>query len=200
MKIVVLTTSYPRYEGDPAGNFVADAVEQLRGRGVEVEVVSPTSFQHFGIAYGSGVLGNLKRAPWKLALVPAMMASFARAARRASRDADLVHAHWLPSGAVALATGRPFVVQLWGTDVELARRTRGFAQRVLSRARLVVCASNALADAARELGARRGARDPERGRAARARWASRPSRRRCCSSGGSRPRRASSSSCRPPRA
>ena len=34
MKIVVLTTSYPRYEGDPAGNFVADAVEQLRARGV----------------------------------------------------------------------------------------------------------------------------------------------------------------------
>ena len=98
-----------------------------------------------------------------------MMASFARAARRAARDADLVHAHWLPSGAVALATGRPFVVQLWGTDVELARRARVFAQRVLSRARLVVCASNALADAARELGAGRGARDPERGRAARAR-------------------------------
>ena len=153
MKIVVLTTSYPRYDGDPAGNFVADAVEQLRARGVEVEVVSPATFRHFGIAYGSGVLGNLKRAPWKLALVPAMMASFARAARRASRDADLVHAHWLPSGAVALATGRPFVVQLWGTDVELARRARVFARRVLSRARLVVCASNALADAAHELGA-----------------------------------------------
>jgi glycosyltransferase involved in cell wall biosynthesis len=153
MKVVVLTTSYPRYEGDPAGNFVADAVEQLRGRGVEVEVVSPASFRHFGIAYGSGVMGNLKRSPWKAALVPAMLGSFARAARRASSDADLVHAHWLPSGAVALATGKPFVVQLWGTDVELARRMRGVARRVLSRARLTICASNALANAARELGA-----------------------------------------------
>ena len=154
MKVVVLTTSYPRYEGDPAGNFVADAVEQLRGRGLEVEVVSPASFRHFGIAYGSGVMGNLKRAPWKAALVPAMLGSFAQAAHRAARDADLVHAHWLPSGAVALATGKPFVVQLWGTDVELARRMRGLARRVLSRARLTICASNALADAARELGAR----------------------------------------------
>jgi glycosyltransferase involved in cell wall biosynthesis len=153
MKIVVLTTSYPRYEGDPAGNFVADAVKQLRARGLEVVVVSPASFRHFGIAYGSGVMGNLKRAPWKLALVPAMMASFSRAARRAARGADLVHAHWLPSGAVALATGKPFVVQLWGTDVELARRARQFARRVLSRARLTICASNALAEAARELGA-----------------------------------------------
>jgi glycosyltransferase involved in cell wall biosynthesis len=154
MKVVVLTTSYPRYEGDPAGNFVADAVEQLRERGVEVEVVSPASFRHFGIAYGSGVMGNLKRSPWKAALLPAMLGSFAQAARRAARDADLVHAHWLPSGAVALATGKPFVVQLWGTDVELARRMRGLARRVLSRARLTICASNALGEAARELGTR----------------------------------------------
>jgi glycosyltransferase involved in cell wall biosynthesis len=153
MKVVVLTTSYPRYEGDPAGNFVADAVEQLRERGVEVEVVSPATFRHFGIAYGSGVMGNLKRSPWKAALVPAMLGSFAQAAHRASRDADLVHAHWLPSGAVALATGKPFVVQLWGTDVELARRMRGAARRVLARARLTICASNALAESARELGA-----------------------------------------------
>ena len=154
MKIAVLTTSYPRYEGDPAGSFVADAVEQLRARGVEVDVVSPASFRHFGIAYGAGVMGNLRRSPWKGALVPAMLGSFARAARRAAGDADLVHAHWLPAGAVALTTGKPFVVQLWGTDVELARRARPLARRVLSRARLVVCASTALAEAARELGAR----------------------------------------------
>jgi glycosyltransferase involved in cell wall biosynthesis len=155
VKIVVLTTSYPRHEGDPAGNFVKDGVEQLRARGVEVDVVSPASFRHFGIAYGSGVMGNLRAAPWKAALLPAFLGSFAQAARQAARDADLVHAHWLPSGAVALTTGKPFVVQLWGTDVELARRFRGFARRVLSRARLTICASNALADSARELGARK---------------------------------------------
>jgi glycosyltransferase involved in cell wall biosynthesis len=154
MKVVVLTTSYPRYEGDPAGNFVADAVERVRERGVDVEVVSPTSFRHFGIAYGDGVVGNLRRRPWLAALLPAMLGSFALAARRAARDADLVHAHWLPVGAVALATGKPFVVQLWGTDVELAQRARPLARRVLRRARLVICASNSLADAARELGAR----------------------------------------------
>jgi len=83
-----------------------------------------------------------------------MLGSFSLAARRASRDADLVHAHWLPAGAVALTTGKPFVVQLWGTDVELARRATPVARTVLRRARLVICASNALADSARELGAR----------------------------------------------
>jgi glycosyltransferase involved in cell wall biosynthesis len=154
MKVAVLTTSYPREPGDPAGNFVADAVERVRRRGVEVEVVSPASFRHFGIAYGAGVVGNLRREPWRAALLPAMLGSFSLAARRASRDADLVHAHWLPAGAVALTTGKPFVVQLWGTDVELARRAQSLARRVLRRARLVICASNALADSARELGAR----------------------------------------------
>ena len=154
MKVAVLTTSYPRHEGDPAGTFVGDAVERLRERGLEVAVVSPASFRHFGIAYGAGVMGNLRREPWKAVLLPAFLVSFARAARRAARDADLVHAHWLPSGAVALTTGKPFVVQLWGTDVELARRAPALARRVLSRARLAICASHALADAARELGAR----------------------------------------------
>ena len=153
MKVVVLTTSYPRHAEDTAGRFVADAVERVRAAGVEIEVVSPAAFRHFGIAYGHGVMGNLRRRPWRLAAVPPFLVNFARVARRASREADLVHAHWLPSGAVAIATGKPFVVQLWGSDVELARRAPRLARRVLRRARAVICPSNALAEEARALGA-----------------------------------------------
>jgi glycosyltransferase involved in cell wall biosynthesis len=154
LKVVVLTTSFPRHARDTAGRFVADAVERVRAAGVDVEVVSPAEFRHFGIAYGAGVMGNLRREPWRWALVPGFLASFARAARRAARDADLVHAHWLPSGAAALATGKPFVVQLWGSDVELARRAPRVARAVLRRARAAVCPSNALAEDAGRLGAR----------------------------------------------
>lgn len=154
MRVVVLTTSYPRFAEDAAGRFVADAVEHARERGIDIEVVAPTSFRHFGIAYGSGVLGNLRAAPWKALLLPAMAAAFVRAARRTARDADLVHAHWLPAGAVGLATRKPVIVQLWGTDVELARRVPGLARGVLRRARLVVCGSTALAAEAEALGAR----------------------------------------------
>ena len=154
MKVVVLTTSYPRWEGDPAGTFVAAGVAGLRAAGVDVDVVSPASFRHFGIAYGHGIAGNLRRSPWKVVLLPAFLVAYARAARRAARGADLVHAHWLPSGLAALATGKPFVVQLWGTDVELARRAPALFRPVLRRARLAICASSALAAAARELGAR----------------------------------------------
>ena len=153
MKVTVLTTSYPRTREDVAGRFVADAVEHVRRRGVEVEVVSPLVFRHYGIAYGSGIAGNLRRRPARVLLVPLMLRGLRRAARRASRDADLVHAHWLPLGGIAMRLGRPFVVQLWGTDVELGRRAPWHARRILRRARLTLCASNALADAARELGA-----------------------------------------------
>src|SRR5580765_166152 len=114
MKVVVLTTSYPRDPGDSAGRFVADAVRAVESRGVTVEVVSPMSFRHFGLAYGGGIVQNLRRQPWRLLLVPAFMAAYVRAARRAAADADVVHAHWLPSAVAARATGKPFVVQLWG--------------------------------------------------------------------------------------
>ena len=142
MKVTVLTTSYPRHAGDPAGVFVARLVEAARARGVEVEVVSPASFRHFGLAYGHGIVGNLRAAPWKGLLIPAFLVSFALAARRAARGADLVHAHWLPSALAGLATRRPLVVQPWGSDVALAP---WLARLVLPRARLVIGASPFLA-------------------------------------------------------
>jgi glycosyltransferase involved in cell wall biosynthesis len=154
VRVVVLTTSYPRTEDDVAGAFVRDAVEALRAEGVQVEVVSPASFRHFGIAYGAGVMGNLRRRPWLALAVPLFFVAYARAARHAARDADLVHAHWLPSALPALAARRPFLLQLWGTDVELARRARRLARPLVRRARLVVAASTALGEAARDLGAR----------------------------------------------
>jgi glycosyltransferase involved in cell wall biosynthesis len=153
VRVLVLTTSYPRDADDVAGAFVRDGVEALRAAGVDVDVVSPATFRHYGIAYGDGIVNNLRRAPWKLLALPLFLASFSLAARRASRDADVVYAHWLPSALPALATRRPIVLQFWGSDVALARRLRPLARRLTRRARIVVCASTALADDARALGA-----------------------------------------------
>src|SRR5262249_55319608 len=87
-------------------------------------------------------------------LVPGSLGAYARAARRAARGADLVHAHWIPSAVPALATGRPYVLQVWGTDVELARRAQPAVRPLLRRARLVIAASSFLAGEADALGAR----------------------------------------------
>jgi glycosyltransferase involved in cell wall biosynthesis len=153
MKVLVLTTSYPRYEGDSTVNFLGEAVACLRERGLDVDVVSPLDFRHYGIAYGSGIPGNLRRRPWLAAMLPAMLMNFWNAARRRTDGADLVHAHWLPTGLVASRLDKPFVLQLWGTDVELARKSPSLARWIVRRARLVICPSNALAESARELGA-----------------------------------------------
>src|SRR5262245_56804365 len=98
MRECVLTTSHPRSAGDVAGRFVADTVEHLRAAGHEVDVVSPASFRDFGIAYGDGIVQNLRARPWLWLVVPVFLASFSLAARRAARGADVVHAHWIPSG------------------------------------------------------------------------------------------------------
>jgi 2-deoxystreptamine N-acetyl-D-glucosaminyltransferase/2-deoxystreptamine glucosyltransferase len=153
VKVAVLTTSFPRHPGDPAGHFVGAAVGRLEAAGVEVAVASPASFRHYGIAYGHGVVGNLRRRPWLAAALPLFLAGFRRAAARAARDADLVHAHWLPAGWIARGLGRPYVVQVWGTDLELARRAPGLLRRVLRDARAVVAASSWLAEEARAIGA-----------------------------------------------
>jgi glycosyltransferase involved in cell wall biosynthesis len=154
VKALVLTTSYPRDADDVAGAFVRAGVEALREAGVELAVVSPADVPHFGIAYGDGIVNNLRRAPWKALALPPFLFSLARAARRAARDVDVVHAHWLPTALAARATGKPLVLQLWGSDVALARHVRPAAGRLVRGARVVICASSALAEDARALGAR----------------------------------------------
>jgi glycosyltransferase involved in cell wall biosynthesis len=154
LKVAVLTTSYPRDAFDAAGVFIRDGVDDLRARGVEIEVVSPATFRHFGIAYGAGIAGNLRRSPGKALLVPAFFVEYSRAARRAAADVDLVHAHWLPSGLAARATGKPYLVHMHGTDDELARRAPALFRPVVRAARTVLCVSESLTETARRLGAR----------------------------------------------
>jgi glycosyltransferase involved in cell wall biosynthesis len=153
LRVVVLTTSYPRTSDDPSGRFVADAVEHARALGHDVKVVSPAGFRAFGLAYGHGIVGNLRARPWLILLVPFFLLAFRRAAMRAAVDADLVHAHWLPSGAVAATLRRPYVVQVWGTDVALAQRMPWLWRPVVRRARLAIAPSRALAEEVGTLGA-----------------------------------------------
>lgn len=155
MRVLVLTTSYPRHRGEPAGRFVADSVEQARASGLDVRVVSPANFRHFGLAYGHGVVGNLRARPWLAFVIPFFLLAFRRAAARLADDVDVVHAHWLVSGAIAGTLRKPFVVQVWGTDVELAQRVPWLVGWIFRRARVTVAASPFLAAKAEALGARR---------------------------------------------
>jgi glycosyltransferase involved in cell wall biosynthesis len=157
VRVVVLTTSWPREEREFAGRFIADAVERLRERGVEVDVLSPGhGFRDFGLAYGDGMAVNLRRRPWA---APLMLWSMARAVRRAARDADLVHAHWLLTALVARFGRKPFVVTLHGSirfeglsDVGLAQRRPWLVRWLLRPAAAVICVSETIAAAVRSAG------------------------------------------------
>ena len=92
--------------------------------------------------------------PWRALYVPSLLLSFRRSASRAARDADLVHAHWLGAGAVAATVGKPYVLQVHGTDLVLGLRFPRLARPILRRAAVVVAGSQALAADARALGAR----------------------------------------------
>jgi glycosyltransferase involved in cell wall biosynthesis len=126
----------------------------LRDRGLEVEVVSPADFRHHGLARPPGIPANVLHRPWRALFVPSLLVSFRRAASRAARAADLVHAHWLGAGAVAVTLGRPYVLQVHGTDLVLGLRFPWLARPILRRAAVVVAGSEALAADARTLGAR----------------------------------------------
>ncbi|HEY7560870.1 MAG TPA: glycosyltransferase [Gaiellaceae bacterium] len=160
MKVTVFTTSYPRGPDDFAGRFVSGLVERVRERGVDVDVVAPGDYSTYGLSSdGGGIVRAAKRRPWA---APPMLASMARTLRAAARDADLVHAHWLAGGAVALLAGKPFVVTLHGTisggaldDFELLRKASRPARLVLDRARAVICVSEALTEAALAAGVTR---------------------------------------------
>jgi glycosyltransferase involved in cell wall biosynthesis len=156
-RVVHLTTSYPRHEGDFAGRFVADLVRGLADH-VDVSVLAPGGYRDFGLAYGRGLVGNLRRRPW---LAPLLAVSMILAVRRATRRCDLVHAHWLAAGAICVLARRRFVLTLHGSgtagrfaDLELARRHPRLFGFVVRRAEVVIGVSEALAEAARRCGAR----------------------------------------------
>jgi glycosyltransferase involved in cell wall biosynthesis len=99
---------------------------------------------------------NLRRRPWA---APLLLFSMWRALRRAARDADVVHAHWLLTAAAARFGGKPFVVTLHGSgsagrfsDVELARRRPRLVRALLRPAAAVICVSETVADAVRAAG------------------------------------------------
>jgi glycosyltransferase involved in cell wall biosynthesis len=158
MKVAVFTTSYPRHEGDLAGRFVYDLVRRLREHEVEIEVVGPGAYRDYGLtgSESAGLVASVRRKPW---LGPPLAASMIRTLRRVARDADLVHANWLAGAKIARFSGRPFVVTLHGSgtagrfsDLALAERSPGLVRRLLRPTRAVICCSQALAAAMREIG------------------------------------------------
>jgi glycosyltransferase involved in cell wall biosynthesis len=144
MRVGLLTTSYPRFDGDVAGCFVRGFARALVELGHEVEVLCPEPDAEArrprdrGIAvvevpyarpraaqrtfYGSGAPENVHAAPWLALGVPAFAVALDRAVAARVRRWDALVSHWgLPSGLVAArhAGGRPHLAVFHSADVHL---------------------------------------------------------------------------------
>ena len=143
LKVLFLTSSYPRSGDDTASVFLRYLAEHLADEGLDVHVLAPADgkgetiieakvtvhrFQYFPtglqkLAYGSGILPNLKRTPRLWLHVPLFVMAMAVKMCRllATRRIDVIHAHWLlPQGLVGLMGaclfGVPLVVSAHGSD------------------------------------------------------------------------------------
>ena len=121
MRIAVVTTSWPRFEGDPSGHFVEAEVRALAqcGEGHEVVVIAAD-----GAAFGwPGLAARVRASPVRLVGAAAWVAR-ARA-QVANGKFDKVIAHWAVPSAwpIAMAAGPTLEVVSHGGDVRLLART-----------------------------------------------------------------------------
>lgn len=148
--LLVLTSTYPRWAGDPEPGFVHELARRMTVRfhvivlgphapgakvvevADDVEVIryryAPERWET--LVNDGGIVTNLRRRKWKLLLVPSFVLAQAWRAMRLvyTRDVAVIHAHWLiPQGLIAAVLqhlpGRkvPFVVTSHGADLYALR-------------------------------------------------------------------------------
>jgi glycosyltransferase involved in cell wall biosynthesis len=122
MRIGVVTTSYPRFAGDPAGSFVAAHVQAMRALGHDVDVVGAHEIKSSLFA-GAGAPEALERGRGYLRGA-GFTARLASAIVRRARDWDLIVAHWLVPALAALPARKPLLAIAHGGDVHTLRRLR----------------------------------------------------------------------------
>jgi glycosyltransferase involved in cell wall biosynthesis len=152
VRVLTVTSSYPKFPSDTTAPFIESIVGELARRGHRLTVVLParddlapasiegvrfrpyryapsSALQVFG--YAESLRADVAVRKAALGVMPLALASGVRAlsAEMRSDTYDVVHAHWVvPSGAMASfalsSSGPPLVVSLHGSDVFLSETSR----------------------------------------------------------------------------
>jgi len=154
-RLVVLASTYPRWDGDHEPGFVHALARSLTDRfdvvaivphapgALRREVLDGVTVVRYRYALepletlvnDGGIAANLKRSRWKWLLLPAFIVMQWWEARRWLTEDTVVHAHWLiPQGLVACALRRPYVLTAHGADVfSLRGKLLSCAKRIALR-------------------------------------------------------------------
>lgn len=149
--IFIITSNYPRYSGDICGWFIHEISRQIAYRGFNVTTLSPHTekskksefmdgifirrfryclFSHFEtLAYGSGILYNLRKHPFSILTIPSfIIAEFLCACQiMHSKQPEILHTHWLiPQGLIGALLHRfikiPHIATIHGSDMNILKR------------------------------------------------------------------------------
>ncbi|KUK68136.1 MAG: Putative glycosyltransferase [Methanocalculus sp. 52_23] len=153
LKVLMVTSSFPRHEGDYFGQFILELAKSLKPNNVEPVILCPHSpgamkrevmggvkvyrFPYFypyslqRVAAEGGMFQNVKRSPLAKLQLPLFLAMELIYTLWIARkeEIDLLHTHWIvPQGLVGAVCGRllhcPHILSVHGTDVNIAAKNR----------------------------------------------------------------------------
>jgi glycosyltransferase involved in cell wall biosynthesis len=153
MRVLSLTSSYPRFAGDATAPFIESITTHIAALGHEIDVVLPEHREWRRPPVEDGVrFYTYRYSPWRgwtpwgysqsleagvrlqrslFVLAPVVYGSAVRVCTSlAKRSAyDVIHAHWLvPNGLIGATASKrlrkPLVVSLHGSDISVAERSR----------------------------------------------------------------------------
>jgi len=162
LRILVLTTSFPRYVGDFPGKFIYDLNRQLGIRN-EVQVIAPVDYTYNHdsafdnqecirfrylpfkpsktVVYGDGIASNITKDPHLVLQIPFLLESMFFASVKEAKKSDIIHCNWAITTAVGgllkRITGRPLVLSVLGSDINEINRSGLYKKAVIRN--LKVC-------------------------------------------------------------
>lgn len=163
MKVLFLTTSFPRFEGDYAGIFVLNLARHLYKNGIEIEILVPNEgslkkdemiegihvhrFNYFikkfqKLTYGGGIPENLKKNKLLYSILPFFLISFFLNSIRHSKKADLIQCLWFPIGILGFFINffhkKKFIVNIRGSDKKFLKKFRIFTKIIMQKSDAVI--------------------------------------------------------------
>ena len=137
MHIVMVTSSFPRYDGDFFGPWVLEYSKELIRQGNEVTIVAPQSrshdgptidvpglslvyFQYFTKGGGQslvsppGLVPNLRKNPFLIFTVPFLLFNYYRSVKKIikTKQVDVLHSQWaIPAGFVNTLLSKKYKIR-----------------------------------------------------------------------------------------